>query len=122
MYIINVDGMLICDTLGHRTPVTYRFELRPRLHPAPTSVWDEVQIISVLRLVGPAGGELIKYPIRWTHIADQRGFERMLTEAVAILRRRGELKAPDPVATQPTGAAGSDPGRGIDRLVRELLP
>lgn len=120
MHTVTIDGILRCEVLGYRTPVTYQLQLQPRYPQAPMSAWDEVRLVSVVRLVGPSRSELIKYPIRWEHISDRKGFDRMLTEAVALLRSQGRLDPPPAPADTPP--VSTTKAAGVARLVQELLP
>lgn len=118
MYQVIVNGELRCETLGYSSPVTYRFTLRPLYPAAPVdSVWEEIAIVDVTRLIGPSSREPIEYPIRWELITDAKGFGAMLKQAVDQLRRAGRLDPP-PGGADPKPKP-KHPG-GISRLVQEL--
>jgi len=117
MYQVIVNGDLRCEALGYSSPVTYRFTLSPRYAIHPESVWDEVAILGITRLIGPSSKEPIEYPIHWELITDAKGFGAMFKKAVEELRRTGRLDPP-PDAPDPK----SKPKRrgDISRLVQEL--
>ena len=117
MFQVIINGNLRCEVLGYSSPVTYRFHLRPRYPVAPDSVWDEITILDVTRLIGPSSSEPIEYPIHWEYITDNQGFMAMLKQAVEQLRRAGRLDPPPD-----TGESDSQRARtgDISRLVQEL--
>jgi hypothetical protein len=118
MYQVIVNGDIRCEVLGYSSPVTYRFTLRPRYPAAAVdSVWDEVAILDVTRLIGPSSREPIEYPIRWELITDAKGFGAMLKQAVEQLRLTGRLDPP-PGGPDPKPKP-RQPG-DISRLVQEL--
>lgn len=118
MFQVIVNGDLRCEVLGYSSPVTYRFTLRPRYPAAPDSVWDEVAILDVTRLIGPSSSKPIEYPIHWERIADSQGFGAMLKQAVEQLRRTGRLDPPPDTREPDPQQARAE---GINRMVQELI-